>query len=77
MNGNDWFEADESPSHIAAELAETLEGMSLYTLRLATSPECPRSLASELYLVRAALLVSIARADVLANSFDSMAGPAS
>ena len=66
----------ESLGRIAAELAETLEGMSLYAHRLATSPECPRGMASELQLVRAALSVCIARADALADAFDGPGGTA-
>lgn len=61
----------------AAELAETLAGMSLYTLRLATSPECPRSMASELSLVRVALSVCLAHADALSNALDDLVQPAS
>ncbi len=56
---------------VASELAETLEGMSLYAQRLSTSPECPRGMASELQLVRVALSVCIVRADALANAFDN------
>ena len=71
MRHDDVVEAGENLGHVACELAETLEGMSLYAQRLATTPECPRSMASELQLIRVALHVCIARADVLANSFDS------
>ena len=60
----------------AAELAETLAGMSLYTLRLATTPECPRSMTSELSLVRAALSVCLAHADALSNALDDLVEPA-
>ena len=61
---------DGDMTKVASELAETLEGMSLYARRLATTPECPRSMASELQVIRVALSVCIARADALSNALD-------
>ena len=68
--------ADGDMPKIAAELAETLEGMSLYARRLAVTPECPRSMASELQLIRVALSVCIARADALSDALDELPSPA-
>ena len=68
---------DDDMTRIASELAETLEGMSLYARKLATMPECPRNMASELQLIRVALSVCIARADALSSAFDAVPRPVS
>ena len=62
---------DDDMTRIASELAETLEGMSLYARKLAATPDCPRNMASELQLMRVALSVCIARADALSNALDA------